>query len=129
AGRAIVRVLHGKMASVPLLMQIVKLTQFTAPVVGELNGANIEMYLKGDRVVFEHILFESTLGNNALLQLIGEGEMNFDTLELNTRFRSRGGVALVRDIVGGVSDQLYQIEVTGPLGDPKARVVPLPGIK
>jgi hypothetical protein len=127
-GRGVIRVLNGRMASVPLLMQMVKLTQFTAPVVGEFNGANIEMYLKGDRVIFEHILFESTLGNNALLQLIGEGEMNFDTLELNTRFRSRGGVAVVRDIVGGVSDQLYQIEVTGPLSDPKARVIALPGM-
>src|SRR5262249_13241088 len=113
----------------PLLMQIVKLSQLTIPLGGDLNGANVEMYLSGNRVVFERIVFESTMGNKALLQLIGEGDMNFDTLELNARFRSRGGVALVRDIVGGVSDQLYQIEVTGPLSDPKARVVPLPGIK
>jgi hypothetical protein len=35
----------------------------------------------------------------------------------------------VRDIVGGVSDQLYVIQATGPLTDPKVSVVALPGIK
>ena len=54
--------------------------------------------------------------------------MDFNTFELDTRFRSRGGVLLVRDLIGGIGDQLYVIKVTGPLGDPKTSVVPLPAL-
>jgi hypothetical protein len=58
--------------------------------------------------------------------MFGEGELNFDTLELNTRFRSRGALPIIREIMGELGDRLYAVEVTGPLGNPKARVVPLP---
>ncbi len=48
------------------------------------------------------------------------------SLKLDTRFRSRGGIVLIRDLIGGIGDQLYVIEVTGTLDDPKPRIVPLP---
>jgi hypothetical protein len=125
-GRGVIRVIHGRVASVPLALQLVQVTQLTAPIRGSLDYADVDWYMSGDRVVFERILFESTLFNNAVLQLIGEGEMQFSTTELNTRFRSRSGLALVRDIMGELSDQFYIIEVTGPLRDPKARLIPPP---
>jgi hypothetical protein len=125
-GRGVIRVIHGRVASVPLALQLVQVTQLTAPIRGSLDYADVNWYMIGDRVVFERILFESTLFNNAVLQLIGEGEMQFSTTELNTRFRSRSGLALVRDIMGELSDQFYIIEVTGPLRDPKARLIPPP---
>lgn len=125
-GRGVIRVIHGRVASVPIALQLVQVTQLTAPIRGSLDYADVNWFLSGDRVVFERILFESTLFNNAVLQLIGEGEMQFSTTELNTRFRSRSGVALLRDIMGELSDQFYIIEVTGPLRDPKARLIPPP---
>jgi hypothetical protein len=44
------------------------------------------------------------------------------------RFRSRSGVLLLRDLVGGVGDQLAGIKVTGPIWDPKASLIPLPAL-
>ena len=126
SGRALLRMLHGKVASIPLAMQVVQMFQFTLPFSGTFDYADANMYVTGNRVVFERILFESTLGNKAMLQLLGEGEMDIDSLELNARFRSRSGVAVVRDTVGSILDRLYEIEVSGPLGDPHARVVALP---
>jgi len=125
-GRAVFRVLHGKMANIPLALQVVQLVQFTLPFSGSLDYADADAYIVGDRAYFERILLESTSGKNAMLQLFGEGDVDINTLELNVRFRSRSGVAIIRDVVGGVTDRLYGIEVTGPLSDPKARVVPLP---
>jgi hypothetical protein len=122
-GRGVIRIIRGRMASVPLLLQLVQITQLTAPVRGTLDFADVSWFLDGDRVVFERIVFESTMFNNAMLQLIGEGEMQFSTTELNTRFRSRSGIALLRDIVGGLGDAFYEIEVTGTLREPKARLV------
>jgi hypothetical protein len=125
-GRGVVRVLRGDMAAVPLALQLMQLFQLTFPFSGGLDYADAQMYLVGDRVFFERIVFESSVGGNAMLQLFGEGEMNFDTLELNTRFHSRSGIAILRDVVGAVGDRLYEIEVTGTLSEPKTRVVPLP---
>lgn len=125
-GRGSVRVMHGKMVSVPLLMQLMQVAQLSMPLAGNFNFADADLYVQGDKVIFERILFESTMGNASMLQLFGEGEMNFDTLELNTRFRSRGSTPILRDIMGEIGDVLYCIEVTGTLSDPKARIVPLP---
>ena len=49
-------------------------------------------------------------------------------LELDVRLRTKGTLPVVGDIVAAVSDALFQVEVTGPIGDPKARFVALPGI-
>lgn len=125
-GRGVVRVMHGNMVNVPLLMQLMQVVQLSMPLAGNFDFADAQMYVQGDRVVFERILFESTMGKTSMLQLFGEGEMNFETLELNTRFRSRGSTPILRDIMGEIGDVLYCIEVTGPLSDPKARIVPLP---
>lgn len=129
AGRGVVRVLHGKMATIPLGLQVVQMLQFTLPFSGDLDYADADMYIEGDRIHFERILLESTVGSNAALQLFGEGEMNFETLELDTWFRSRSGVAIIRDVVGDIADRLYVIHVTGPLRNPQARIAPLPAPK
>jgi hypothetical protein len=125
-GRGVVRVMHGKLAALPLTLQIMQVLQLTLPFTGGLDYADADMYLIGDRVVFERILFENSMGENAMLQLLGQGEMNFDTLELDLRFRPRSGVAGIRDIIGLIGDQLYEIELTGTLGEPMSRVIPLP---
>lgn len=125
-GRAIMRVLNGQLANVPLAMQLLQLMQFTASL-GTLDSADADMHIFGDRLFFAPINFEATRGNMLLLQMSGEGEMNIETMELsNMRFRSRGSVPLLRDIVGELANRLYVIEVSGPLHDPKARLVPLP---
>jgi hypothetical protein len=125
-GRGLVRMLDGRVAGVPVALQLVQILQLTIPFSGVLDYADVDFYVAGDQVSFERILFESRLGPNALLQLMGEGQMTLQGYELDTTFRSRGGVLFVRDLVGGIGDQLYLIRVTGPLRDPEASIVPLP---
>lgn len=134
-GRGTVYALGGSVISLPLALQIVNLLQFIAPLRNEIDFADAEFFIDGDRLVFEKLLFESTMGDRekqqtaaVVLQLIGEGEMNVDTLELKTQFRTRSGMLLLRDLAGGLSDQLYRIEVGGTLRSPRARIVPLPGL-
>lgn len=129
SGRGVVRAIGGDLEAVPILLQLVQMIQLTVPLRDDFDNADITFYVDGDRVVFERILFESTLlGDIATLQLLGRGEMDFNTFELNTQFRSRSGLLLVRELVGGLGDQLYVIEITGHVADPKARLVPLPGL-
>ena len=126
-GRGVVRVLGGKLASVPLTLQLLNLFQFTSPSGGP-DFANAEFYVTGDRVTFERILFESTRGKAAWLQLFGVGQLDLNTFEIDARFHSRSAVLLLRDVVGEIGDQLVAIEVTGPLWDPEADIVTLPNI-
>ena len=39
--------------------------QLTLPLTGSLDYADADWYLIGDRVVFEHLLFESSVGSTA----------------------------------------------------------------
>lgn len=126
-GRGIVRVLGGKLAGVPLSLQLLHLLQFTSPS-QRPDYASADFYITGDRVTFERILFESTRGNSAWLQLIGVGQMDLNTFEIDARFHSRSAVLLLRDLVGEIGDQLVAIEVTGPLWDPEASIITLPNI-
>ncbi|TVQ54181.1 MAG: hypothetical protein EA377_06245 [Phycisphaerales bacterium] len=128
SGRGVVRGVGDNLEVLPLVLQISQVLQLTAPFAGTINHANAEFYIRGDRLVFERILFENVMGDFAPLQLIGAGEMTLSTLALRTTFRTRSGWAILRDLFGTVGDQLYLVEVTGTLLEPKARVVPLPGL-
>jgi len=126
-GRGSGRVLDGELAGVPMVLQLLNLLQFSSPV-DNLDYADVDFFIDGDRAVFERLLFESTQQKALLLELRGTGEVNLKTFEIVGRFHSRGAVPLVRDVVGGIGDQLVGIELTGPLWDPEARFVALPGI-
>lgn len=128
SGRGSIRAVGSGLVNVPLVLQLAQLLQLTVPLRGDLDHADIVFYVDGERAVFERILLESTIGSMAALQLIGTGELDLRELELATQFRSRSSMLVIRDLVGGLSDQLYAIEVSGPLDKPRARIVPLPGL-
>jgi hypothetical protein len=62
------------------------------------------------------------------LQVLGDGEMRLPGFELDLRLRTRGTLPLIRDIVAAVSDVLFEVEVTGTIMEPKARLIALPGM-
>lgn len=122
-GRGALRVAWGKMVSMPVTLRLLQLFELMPPFSGDLDFADVTLYIDGDRLVFEKLRLECPT-----LQLIGDGDMSVPGLELNLRFRTRGTLPLVGDLIGSISDQLFIVEVTGPLRDPKAKLVPLPGM-
>ncbi|MCZ6612653.1 MAG: hypothetical protein O6941_08445 [Planctomycetota bacterium] len=123
-GRGAIRVIHGRMISMPLTLRILQLVELMPPFSGSLDFADLEFYVQRDRIVFERLFLECPT-----LELVGEGSMSYPGMELDVRFRTRGTVPVIRDLIGGLSDQLFVVEVTGPLGDPQARLIPLPGVR
>ena len=111
------------MVDMPLTLRLLQLFEIMPPLAGSLDFADVDFYVDGDRLVFERLFLECPT-----LWMIGEGEMSFPGLELDVRVRTKGTLPVVADIVAAVSDTLFQVEVTGPIGDPKARFVALPGI-
>ncbi|MFB3139467.1 MAG: hypothetical protein ACE10B_09630, partial [Phycisphaerales bacterium] len=115
--------IHAQIANLPLALRLLQLLELMPPVSGSLDFADAAFYITGDRVVFDRLSLECVT-----LQLLGEGEMDFNSLELDLQFKTRGTLGLVRDVVGQISDRLLAIVVTGTLGDPKVTIVPLPAV-
>ena len=128
-GRAAARVLNGEVAEVLFALQLMQLSQLTIPLNDSFDYAETDLYVEGDTARFERILLESTVGESAALQLLGSGWLRLDDLELDLRFRTRSGLQLVRDLAGGLSDQLYEIQVSGHLARPRRQVNTLPGLR
>jgi hypothetical protein len=122
-GRGAVRVAYGRMADMPVALRVLQLFELMPPVSGTLDYADLEFYINGDHLVMERLYMECPT-----LQLLGEGEMLIPGFELDLRLRTRGTLPVFRDLVAAVSDTLFEVEVTGPITAPKAKLVPLPGL-
>ncbi|MHC4766363.1 MAG: hypothetical protein ACYTF2_14800 [Planctomycetota bacterium] len=122
-GRGAFRIVEGRMVDLPVTLRVLQLFEIMPPFSGSLDFADVAFYVDGGRLVFERLFLECPT-----LWMFGEGEMSFPGLELNVRLRTKGTLPVVGDIVAAVSDQLFVVEVTGPVGDPKARLIALPGV-
>lgn len=124
-GTASLRVFDGTLARNPITMPLLQLSQLMLPLNASLNYAEASAYIEGDVAVVEHILFES----DSLL-LSGSGIMTLDDLvvDLRLRGRGRGAVPGLSEIVGFITDQIYAIQVTGPITGTRARLVPIPAL-
>jgi hypothetical protein len=128
-GRGAVRVIGDELGEIPFALRLSQVLQFSLSFDDQWDYADADFYIDGNRLVMDRILFESTVDDRvAQLQLLGQGEVDLDSMQLLARFRSRGGVMILRDIIGGIGDQLYQIELFGQLKDPRSRVVALPNL-
>lgn len=122
-GRGAMRVAYGRMADMPVTLRVLQLFELMPPLMGNLDWADIQAYVDGDRIVFERLYLECPT-----LQFIGEGEMKVPGFELDVRFKTHGTLPVWGDLVAGLSDQLFVVEVSGPINDPQAKLIPLPGI-
>ncbi len=123
-GRGRIAIRDASMARSPLTLRLLQLSQLMLPLSSSLRTADIQFLVDGSTARFER--FELTTSG---LTLDGSGTMNIDDFTVDLRLRSRGGLGIVSEIVGAVSDQLYEIEVKGPLNDPTASLRALPGLR
>jgi hypothetical protein len=122
-GRGKIRVRDGAFASSPIVMQVLQLTQFALPSRDSIKDADIDFVIAGDLAEFDGLSLRADL-----LRLDGTGTIGLDDLEVDATLRARGSLGPVSDVLGLVGDQFALIRIHGPLGDPKADLVPLPGL-
>jgi hypothetical protein len=60
--------------------------------------------------------------------LDGSGTLTLDTMVVDARLRPRGSWPIIRDIIGVVQDQFYEVSMEGPIGHPEAGVIALPAL-
>ncbi|MCH7545187.1 MAG: hypothetical protein IID30_02135 [Planctomycetes bacterium] len=129
-GRGMALAVGRRVAFMPLILRLAQILQLKLPVGGDLNYAAAEFYIAGEMLYFEELFFENSVGDYAIapLQLIGSGTLDLKSFELDLKFQARGGLMLINEVIGSFGDQLLGIEITGPLSDPQANIVALPGL-
>lgn len=122
-GGGSVRIVDADIPVEPITMSLLQLMDFMPPIAPSFSFLDADFYIKGDHATFEQLEIASPT-----LRLAGTGGMNVDTLALDLRFRVRGSMILVSDLLSILSDQIYEIAVSGPLNDPQARLIGLPAL-
>ncbi|MBL9121556.1 MAG: hypothetical protein JNL80_16740 [Phycisphaerae bacterium] len=122
-GRGRISIRDAAMAKSPITLRLLQLSQLALPLSSALKTGDIQFFIDGDTATFDR--FELTTSG---LILDGSGTMDTRDFSVDLAFRSRGRLGILSEIVGTVSDQLYEITVTGPLNDPVASLRALPGL-
>jgi len=120
-GRGSIRIRGAALASSPVVMQILQLTQAALPSRDSIEDGDIEFLLRGDTAQLERLSMRADG-----LRLDGVGTVDLDTLAIDATVRARGGLGPVSDLLGLVGDALALIRIRGTMGEPKAELVPLP---
>ncbi len=123
-GRGALRVVYGRMADMPVALRVLQLFELMPPLSGTLDFADVAFYLDGENLMFETLFLECP---TLQMEMIGPGRMTLPEGELDLRMQTRGTLPLVRDIVAAVSNTLFQVQITGTIKEPEAKLVPLPG--
>lgn len=127
-GRGDLEVRDASMVQRPLAMAVFQAASLSLPTGRSFDRAEARYQIVGDTVHFDNVELESPS-----VAIIGQGTMDFPTLELDLQMVTRNPAAPtigpINDIFNMFKDELIAIRVTGPLGEPKARVVSFEAIR
>ncbi|MSR44464.1 MAG: hypothetical protein EXS15_03775 [Phycisphaerales bacterium] len=120
-GRGAASITEARLAQLPIAVAILQITQLSLALNTVVKEGDFEFTIDQDRLHFDQ--FKLTCDD---VLLTGNGWLNTETTELALRLRNRGTLPFVSDVLGGVTNQLFQIDVRGTLGDPVGSLAPLP---
>lgn len=120
-GRVAVR--NATLASMPIALRVLQLTQFLPPTTSALTESDAEFAIRGNTAECSHFALSS-----GSLALEGSGTIDIPTFGMAMRLYPRGKVPLFSDIVGGLSNQLFAVDVRGTLAKPETSVAPIPAM-
>ncbi len=126
-GRGAVRLRDADIYELPLMVSLLKILSIRRPDRTAFISSDADFHVEHSRLYFDRLNL-----NGDAISLLGTGEMDFQG-NINLVFHSlvgRGdlGLPLVRDVLGGASQQFMQIRVGGTLQSPETRREPFPGV-
>ena len=112
----------------PAMVSLLKFLSFKPPDPNAFSNSDSIFHIQGEHVYFSKLDF-----NGDAISLSGKGEMDFQgnisrMVFATTLGRGDAGVPLVRNLFGGVSQQIMQIRVTGNIQDPQIVREAFPGV-
>jgi hypothetical protein len=113
--------IDARMAELPVTLRILQTSQLMLPLSDSLDTAKVDFHVRGSDLRFDRLDLTCPT-----LRMVGSGSLDLATWNLALRFKNRGTVPLISDLFGAASDQLFVIDVTGPVTEPKVNLTPLP---
>ncbi|MEE2912511.1 MAG: hypothetical protein VX436_01760, partial [Planctomycetota bacterium] len=124
-GLGLLKVQNGQFSADPVSLTAMQVLQLALPSTSSITGADIGLFIDGDRMILDEINLTSN-NRPSDLKLEGEGTVDTDTFILSARLHPRAGFPIIRDIAGAINDQLYSVDITGELFNPSVAIVALP---
>ena len=124
-GLGLIRVQNGQFAADPLSLTAMQVLQLALPSTSSITGANIELFIDGDRMILDEITLSSDARVSDMV-FEGEGTIDTETFILSARLHPRAGLPIVREIAGAINDHFYSVDITGELFNPTVSIVALP---
>ncbi len=120
AGEGQVRLRDADIYELPVMVALLSVLNLKRPNTTAFTTSDINFRVEGEHVYLKNIEFSGDA-----ISLVGTGEMNLNT-DINLRLqpimgRSDMQLPAWKKLMGGASEQLMQIQVTGTLADPKTK--------
>jgi hypothetical protein len=121
-----VRVASGRVLSLPVVLQLVQLSNFAVPDGDPLDYLQADLHIDGTTARFERIALLSDS-----IALLGTGTMQFPGLDLDMTFNSRGTtrLPLLSDIFEVLRNEIATTRITGTIDEPDVQSQPLVGTR
>lgn len=118
-GRGTGRVGGGRVLSMPLLMGLIRFSNFQLPFDERLELAKASFYIDGPVIGFDEVGLYSRS-----IEISGGGTMTWPETVLDMRFNSRSlaRVPVISELIEGIRDNLITTRVRGTLDDPDISV-------
>ncbi|HUU95680.1 MAG TPA: AsmA-like C-terminal region-containing protein [Phycisphaerae bacterium] len=127
AGRGAIRLSQGDIYELPLMISLLKILSIQPPDQTAFSTSDIDFRIEGGHVYFDRIDF-----NGDAISLLGRGEMDFES-NVAMVFHAVVGrdelqIPLIRELMGGASEQIMRIHVGGTLQNPDSRTEAFPAV-
>ena len=122
------RVTQGMLRTLPALVAIQQVLHLSSPVVGAISFVDVDFLIHGSDAVLTDIVLASGPFGQGGFSLNGKGQLDLKTMGVQAQLRPRGSWPIVRDLIGAIQDQFYEISMYGHVGSPEVGIVAFPGI-
>lgn len=125
-GRGSVRIAGGDIVRLPLVVNLLELSNLAFPAGSSLDFAEADFYLDANRITFD------MLGVSSQTILVnGKGTVTLPNFNLDLSFTSasRLRVPLISDLIEGIRNELVTVTVKGTLQNPKYGTEPFTGTR
>jgi hypothetical protein len=122
-----VQLTHADIGELPVIVALLKVLNLKRPDTNAFTKSDVTFHIEGEHVILKNIEFSGDA-----ISLVGDGEANLNT-EINLKLqpivgRSDLQLPAWKRLMGGASEQIMQVHVTGTLGDPRSKREAFPTI-
>ncbi|HTQ39248.1 MAG TPA: AsmA-like C-terminal region-containing protein, partial [Pirellulales bacterium] len=122
-----VQLTNADIYELPVMVALLKVLNLKRPDTNAFTKSDITFHIDGEHVILKNIEFSGDA-----ISLVGDGEANLNT-DINLKLqpivgRSDLQLPAWKRLMGGASEQIMQIHVTGTLADPKPKREAFPTI-